>query len=382
MAINVTKREPCPICGKPDYCFWSDNNERGIKYLFCHRTPQAVYGETVGNYVCCGTSSTCSRWESVEDFEKNTYKGRPIKHSRKPEKPVVIQDRQTENIIASIEKRNAAYVEFIKMLKLEDRHREYLYSEGWNDEMIEKYHIVSLPPLDYRVYSGEDVSCNMYRVEICQKLISKGIDLKHVPGFYINNKGKWTFAKNPGIVFPCFDIDGNINQLRLRPDYNELDIAYYAKLDKKPPKYVFFSSDVEKGGAKNNVQYSIYLPDGKFTPIMYLTEGEKKGIVIASKRNTTAMCIQGVGCYKVLFEKDNCGKTLLDKLTERGVKMFVVAYDSDAAVNEQVLLHQQGLIKRLKENNVSVAVASWNYNVAKGIDDLIMLGLNPKPYFV
>ena len=62
--------------------------------------------------------------------------------------------------------------------------------------------------------------------------------------------------------------------------------------------------------------------------------------------------------------------------------MFVVAYDSDACVNEQVLHHQQGLVQKLKENNIPVAVASWNYNVAKGIDDLIMLGLNPKPYFV
>ena len=50
MAINVTKREPCPICGKPDYCFWSDNNERGIRYLFCHRIPGS-YGEIVGMFV-------------------------------------------------------------------------------------------------------------------------------------------------------------------------------------------------------------------------------------------------------------------------------------------------------------------------------------------
>ena len=382
MAINVTKREPCPICGKPDYCFWSDNNERGIRYLFCHRT-QGSYGEVVGNFVCCGSTATCSRWESMEDFEANTFKkGQTKKSCKKPEKPVEIMDKHQENVIASIEKRNAAYTEFIKLLKLEDKHRKYLFSEGWDNNMIEKYDIVSLPPLDYRAYSGQDKSCNMYRVEICQKLISKGIDLQHVPGFFINQKGKWTFAGNPGIVFPCFDIDGNVNQLRIRPDYNDEDIEYYRKIEKKPPKYVFFSSEVEKNGAKNNVQYSIYLPDGKFTPVMYLTEGEKKGIVIAAKRNTTAMCIQGVNCYGVLFKKDETGTTLLDKLIARGVKMFVVAYDSDACVNEQVLHHQQGLVEKLKENNIPVAVASWNYNVAKGIDDLIMLGLNPKPYFV
>ena len=38
----VTRQEPCPICGKPDYCWWRErDNEPGYFNLYCNRTLEA-----------------------------------------------------------------------------------------------------------------------------------------------------------------------------------------------------------------------------------------------------------------------------------------------------------------------------------------------------
>lgn len=375
---NYTKKDPCPICGGDDWCGWSTNNKRGIKYVFCHRT-MPPRGTEVNGYICIANYTETSQWESIEDHENNTYKKGTYK------KPSSNVTRETDykpvvNLIADVETRHKAYFALLKSLKLEEKHRKYLHSEGWNDEMISRFGIVSLPPKDKDAYEGRAKSCNPFRTSLCKKLVDSGISLKHVPGFQLNQKGKWTFNGNPGIVFPCFDINRNIFQLRIRPDYTQEQLAYYKEIGKKPPKYVFFSSSNEYGGACNEGGYSIYLPTCGYTPVCFITEGEKKGIVIASKRDTMSICVQGVGCFGTLFTLDKNGKNVLQYLKKRGVEMFVLAYDADKHSNMNVLNAEKKLIEALKKEGFSIAVCEWNLNIAKGIDDLIMLGLNPSIY--
>ena len=69
---NYTKKDPCPICGKDDWCGWSTNNKRGIKYVFCHRTMQPR-GTEFNGYVCIANHKQTSQWESIEDHENKTY---------------------------------------------------------------------------------------------------------------------------------------------------------------------------------------------------------------------------------------------------------------------------------------------------------------------
>ena len=47
---NMSRQEPCPICGKPDYCFWSElHNNPGMYILLCRRSSEAVETIIAGN---------------------------------------------------------------------------------------------------------------------------------------------------------------------------------------------------------------------------------------------------------------------------------------------------------------------------------------------
>lgn len=372
---NVTLDNPCPVCGGTDWCGFSDGNKNRKDYLFCHRERPAI-GTVCNGYYCFKLSNQCSIWETVEQHEENMTNWGKDKTVQKMVMPAHTEKRKENQKIASLLTRHHTYTALLSLLRLENKDREYLYSEGWSDEMIKKYHIVTLPPRDFEVYNKEIKSSNLYRVEICRKLINMGCDLKYVPGFGKNQKGKWTMYGPGGIVFPVYDFKGRIVQLRLRCKHSKRDLEYYQSVNKKPPKYKHFSSKNQQLGSACNNIYSIFKPEGN-PGVCFITEGEKKGIVIAEKRGALAISLQGVSSYAVLFEKDSEGKTALDYLKEYGIKIIVVCYDADKVMNKYVLQSEEGTIERLKKSDFKIGVADWNPNVAKGIDDLINKGLNP-----
>ncbi|MCR5836503.1 MAG: DUF3854 domain-containing protein [Lachnospiraceae bacterium] len=376
--INVTKRNPCPVCGADSYCAWSNINTTGRSYLFCHFSKVLGYkkGDVVNGMFCFKECEQTDIFETIEQHEMFAFKKGQFKRVDPPIIIPAVKEPQ-ENFKAPTEYIDKVYKALISMLKLEPESRAYLFSEGWNDEMIKKYSIVSLPPKDYTVYSGEMKSVNKLRVAICAELIKKGFELKGVPGFGVNEKGKWTIFGPGGIIFPVYDFHGRIPQLRVRPVYSKSDIERYKDEGKKPPKYIFLSSGSAKNGVSCGGGYSIYLPETKNTPICFITEGEKKGMVIATKRNAAAIALQGVSTYSKLFEKDEFGKCAIDYLKEYGVKIIAICFDADLATNEQVEYHHRKLIEKLSVYDFKLADCSWNLNVAKGIDDLINKGLNP-----
>lgn len=372
---NVTLDNPCPVCGGTDWCGFSDKNKNRKKYLFCHREKPAI-GTVCNGYYCFKLSDECSIWETIEQHEDNNWgKCKTVQKMAMPAHKE--KEEKEDDNIATVAARNRTYTALLSLLKLENEDRAYLYSEGWNDEMIEKYKIVTLPPRDFDVYNKEVKSSNPYRVEICQKLINMGCDLKYVPGFGKNQKDKWTMYGPGGIVFPVYDFEDRIVQLRIRCKHTKRDLEYYRSLCKKPPKYKHFSSGKQKLGSACNNIYSVYKPAGN-PGVCFITEGEKKGIMIAEKRGALAISLQGVSSYAVLFNTSNeLGKTAIDNLREMGIKIIVVCYDADKVKNKNVLGSEKGTIELLKKSNFRIGIADWNPNVAKGIDDLINKGLNP-----
>lgn len=375
---NVTLDSPCPVCGSNDWCYYSNRNKYGRKYLYCHRERPDI-GTVCNGYYCFLHTNECSVWETVEDhesynkFDKKSYNKKMVRKTLVPK----VEERQKQPI-ADAKVCNLTYRALLSLLKLEDEDRKYLHSEGFTDEMIKKYSIVSIPPRDADVYNKVVKSSNPYRIEICRALLKQGCSLEHVPGFGINANKKWTMYGPGGIVFPVYNFSGEIVQLRVRAKLTKDDINYYLNVAKrKPPKYMHFASGGKTLGAACNNTYSVYEP-AKKTSICFITEGEKKGIMLAEKRGVLGVALQGVNSYKgAMIEKDSSGKNILDYLKEYGIKIIIICYDADKAVNKYVLGSETGTIKELKNHGFRIGVANWNMNIAKGIDDLINLGLNP-----
>lgn len=372
---NVSRRNPCPICGKDDWCGF--DSKGGKDYVFCHR--QHLYnvsvGDVVNGYYCFKIAKQCAIFEPLEQHEAYNLKEGTYRYIEKSHY-VPVKDDAEENVKASVDKRDKAYRALLSLLKLEEIDRQYLSSEGWDEDMITRNNIVSLAPRDKDRYEGT-TSINPWRVNSCEKLINMGIDLTNVPGFGVNQKDKWTYYGPAGIVFPCYDFSGRITQLRIRPNFTEEDIKWYKEQDKKPPKYMNFNSSGNKAGARCGIGYSVYEPKDKSSRICYITEGEKKGIVIAEKRNSTAIALQGVSSFNILTEIDDSGLSAIDYLKKKGISTVALCFDADKIYNKYVMGSEEATVKLLKEHGFSIGICNWNLNIAKGIDDLIMKGLNP-----
>ena len=242
----------CPICGYPgnDYCGRQRTTE-GNELIFCMRTAKCAaeglnYFDANGNcqgkdgnfYLRVGTSRSgngvymeaSAKMASDERkgiIRKKNSNGKPFKAPEYvPPKPPVIVDEVKPLPNKQLHK---IYSIMAKHLKLEDYHREYLRKEGWTDEMLQTYQVVSFPEKDHTRFNfRKDVKLKCpYRKRLA-KLILEELGnppegLRGVPGAYQTNTGDWTFCGPSGIIFWQKDIDGNIYRARIRMDYRDLN---------------------------------------------------------------------------------------------------------------------------------------------------------------
>lgn len=352
-----------------------------------------------------------------------TSSGNVIRKSQRVFEPVIVDDIEPK----SHEELDKIYRCLLQKLILEEIHTDYLKKEGWDNNLIEENLIRSFPERDFvRCKFKNYPSGNIYRKRLAKELeekFGKGC-LKGVPGAYIDHGGCWTFAGPKGILFPLYDTKGLIYGLRIRMDF--LDYPYERKSDpacddwytddsginhfvvpmkgtyifskngekewdKSGGKYRPFTSykvneeEYEKGFVKNcykegcelRNQVGVYWHREKDTSFLcYLTEGEKKGIFANKKLHSPVISFPGVSSWAKLFMGKK-GERLIDLLAAAGVKMFVVAYDADKAVNKAVLRQQHNLIEKIKEEGFMVATAEWDVCNGKGLDDLLAAGIKP-----
>ena len=250
---------------------------------------------------------------------------------------------------------------------------------------------------------------------------------------------RWTFAPAEGIIFPCYDKDGYLYRLRYRDDYPGLKLKagkdepfngqfglfshYYNKEGRhvwsfKPDngesyivydentklvrlgtnglplvggkangKYKNFSSLAErmidgevvntlKGGSRSGSPYSLYYYENQPFTVVIGTEGEKKSMVSSLIKGVPLACVPGVSSYECLFKKDDNGECCIDYLIKRGMKFFALCYDADKEENEAVRKAEAALVKRLKEYGVKVLIGDWSSKFNKGIDDILLMGLD------
>ncbi len=249
---------------------------------------------------------------------------------------------------------------------------------------------------------------------------------------------RWTFSELEGIIFPCFDEDGYLYAIRVKVDYPNYKLTagktesyngkygyichsydlngkhtwtFYPKDDapqvlygeqvkkillnasgcptvgKVDGKYKNFSSVYEKlvnektvnvleGGSRSGSPYSVYtLPGDSFKTVMG-TEGEKKGMVGNAIRHVPVVEVAGVWTFQTLFEKKENGLSCIDVLKQKGMKYFILCYDADKEDNENVLNAETAFIEELKKNDVIALKGHWTKQFGKGLDDILLDGLD------
>ncbi|MBI9013819.1 MAG: DUF3854 domain-containing protein [Clostridiales bacterium] len=402
---KVTRHNPCPICGKPDWCFTSTSTytfeegpDEDFDFLGCRRTTlDQVAGED-GNYYVFTKES---KKDGMSIYEEVHQRARRFKRMGIDENIKVSSDYQvktskkrisvSDNNLAAVEKRDEVYRYFLELLQLEDEHRKGLYHEGWDLDQIEGSMFKSVPPNGYTISqlikkkkSGAELTeyemsslnrKNLTRKKISEKLYLKFGDLTGVPGFYLkhsnyNNENYWTFTGGQGMIMPMFDIHGKIYGLRVRVDNTEKNkykwfSSFYEKLDSENETEQYFKN-VYANGSTQPLQISYRFPDVQ-TNFLVVTEGEKKQWIVVDNKGLACANIPGVSSFSTII-KD------IDKLKEMGIKFIIIAYDADKSENTHVLTAELKLIKALLEAGFEIYIAGWDEKLGKGIDDVLLSG--------
>lgn len=403
--VKVTKYDPCPICGKPDWCFSSTSTysfEEGINedfvFVGCRRITSDSVAGSDGNYYVFSKESMKDNVAIYEEVMQRAHRFNRmgIDKTIKVSKNYIVKTSKkrvclTEYKLATVEKRDAVYRAFLELLYLEDYHRRSLYDELWVHDLIESSMFKSLPPSGYHLSqlikkkkSGEELTDyetvslnlkNLSRKKIAEKLYLLFGDLEGIPGFYLkhsnynnNEESFWTFTGAQGIAMPMFDVDGKIFALRVRVDLAEKNKykwfqSVYEKLDSESDTEVFYKNTYEKG---SNLPPKLSYRFPKYqTQFLFATEGEKKQHVVVEKEGLACVNIPGVSCFSSILEDTK-------SLKEMGIKFIVIGYDADKGQNTHVLKAELKLIKTLLEEGFGIYVAGWDVKLGKGVDDVIL----------
>ena len=129
-------------------------------------------------------------------------------------------------------------------------------------------------------------------------------------------------------------------------------------------------------GCRSGSPYSLYYKEGEPFTVVIGTEGEKKSMVANHIKKCPLVCVPGVSSYSVIFEKDENKISLIDYLKSRGMKYFILCYDADKEVNERVLKAEASFVEELKKNDVIPLIGEWKGEFDKGLDDILLMGLD------
>ena len=423
---EASKSRRCPVCGKPDYCGFQMTQDGEL--IICKRATESKGEGVIGTdgeyYLCVGISRTGN---SVFMEARNLKEKGSESATRVLNEPPVYIDPVEVLPNSALDK---IYRIMASKLHLEDRHRKYLYSEGWTDEMIEKYHVVSFPEKDFSRFKfrKDEKSKNPYRKRLAKQILEElgnpSCGLKGVPGASMNESGEWTFCGPSGIIFWQYDVSRKIYRARIRMDYRDVSAAIqqdnvgeffvedgqkwyicmsgaykllpdgtrsFRKDGQFKGKYrnlsSFYADEKEEannrivniykqGVASGNNLSFLSDPIRDDMHIAYVTEGEKKGAFANYKLRAPFISLPGVDSWTLLL-KGAPGSRPVDILKKEGCRVIVVAFDADKATNATVLDRECKTVEALKKEGFILGVASWDIEKGKGIDDLLAAGYKP-----
>lgn len=332
---NVTRQNPCPICGKTDWCSISED----------------------GTWCCCRRVDTGEGRHKVDaagaDFWLYRLDGRPFQHTdtvTETQESVLTGDRQPER--ADPDTLHKVYTVLLDNLTLRTNHRDNLHKRGLNDDEIAFRGYKSL--FKNRSQIAKKI-VNQFGPEVCAK----------VPGLFKkgNSKGEfWTVSGPNGIVIPVRDSRHRIIALKVRADEPVGGNKYLYVTSRK-------RSDAVWDGPGPGTPVHIALSgQGVTSDVIRLTEGELKADVATALNCVLTISIPGVSVWR----------PVLPVINELGAKTVRLAFDADARKNRHVARALKKTAEALKAEGFNVELETWPAEKGKGIDDLLAAGHQPE----
>jgi hypothetical protein len=333
---NVSRQNPCPICGKTDWCSISKD----------------------GVWCCCRRVDTGEGLHKIDaagvDYWLYRLDGRPFQH-QEPDNPEtfrpVLSSDDSEPERADPDTLHRVYTALLDELTLCENHRENLHKRGLNDDEIA-----------FRGYK----SLNKNRSQTAKKLIDKfGPEVcTKVPGLFkkANRKGEyWTISGPNGIIIPVRDSRHRIVALKVRAD--------------EPVggnKYLYVTSrrrnDALWDGPGPGTPVHIALAREVNSDVIRLTEGELKADIATALNCILTIAIPGVSVWR----------PALPVIKELGAKTVRLAFDADARNNKHVARALKMTAEALKKEGFNVELETWPLERGKGIDDILAAGYQPE----
>lgn len=249
--------------------------------------------------------------------------------------------------LATIGQIHQTFSLLLNMLWLSEKHRQNLRERGLSDEQIDRLGYKSTPP---------PYLCRSY----ADRLLRQGCVVQGVPGFYLDDTGKWTvkFGKRTaGIIAPCKGIDGLIRGAQIR-----LDVPIKDKDDppeKEGTKYLWLSSSTKNMGVSSGAP--VHFVGDPFASTVYVTEGIIKSDVSHYLMDRTFAAIAGANNTTQL-------DMLFALLAQNGTKLIVEAHDMDKYANEHVSGGASKIYLMARSHGMGCRRLTWNPNY-KGIDN-------------
>lgn len=305
--VRVSRKRPCPCCGKRDWCSVSLDGSRAV----CMRVESDKPTKNRG-------------WLHIlkesDDFTRRPAP-RPDLHSH-PLAPTPHLDGIYSTMIRG-------------HLVLSEPHKANLLARGLSEIDIEKNGYKSVPT---SLYGGT-----------VARLLSE-YDLRGVPGFY-RERGRWQmFTPGAGFFISVRDSRHRIRGFQIR-------------LDEGSTRYLWFSSASKPEGQSSGAPIHFARPNLIAEQRrVFITEGALKADVIAAKLNAPVIGIPGVTTWPGGFGQK------LRRVCPTLREVFL-CFDSDFKTNEHVRRALFALIAELRYALYSPSILTWD--TAKGFDDYL-----------
>lgn len=251
------------------------------------------------------------------------------------------------------------YESLLSKLDLQANHKSQMNARGMSSDFVERMGYKSLPNNRAGVASA----------------IAKEFDndLSGIPGFWLpDDKGinaRWQLAGASGLLIPVRDHKGEVVQIKIRPD----------KTIDGGAKYISLSSAKYPNGA--SAQANVHWPKADIiTPTIRITEGEIKADIATHQSGIYTISCPGVNSWRVAA----------DAVLELNPDEIWVCFDSDKDGTrnlyngdaEEVESNKPNdvgkyagkLARYLDSNHPNVKIETWNPELGKGIDDVLMDG--------
>ena len=333
----------CPYCNDYRYRLYLNRDPYNNRF-FCQNC--GIGGNAVTLYADCNPNGVrLSNYES--------YKALMDEPSvRKYNVSSFTNTESKEPKIRKLSERSEIYLEFLKLLRLEEEHILNLRRRGMSDEIIRGNLYRSFP------------TDNAERQWICDSL-SNRFDLRQMPGFYRSGERWQIIGGKSGILIPICDKNNMIQGLQLRldvPPVKRVTTDEGLVVEKVGGRFRWLSTGDDSFNSGTGITSYIHVVGDTASDTLYITEGGMKAD-IASFLSGGKLFIGLTGVQNVRY--------LRDVVKDLHPKRIIECVDMDVRSNPQVQRAQskiQAICTPLCEEYRRFA---WPAS-QKGIDDYLL----------